>query len=192
VLSFLTKLVSGYWSILDPTNGYTAVRSDALRRLDLSRLGRRYFFETSMLVELNILGASVRDVDMPARYHGETSSLKLRTVTVQFPFLLIRSLTQRFFWRYVMRDFNALTVCVLAGMPSVVFGALFGAYHWWRSVATGVPATAGTTFVAALPIILGVQCLLVALVLDILYEPRRPLLEMHQRVSLEEALAETT
>jgi hypothetical protein len=34
-----------------------------------------------------------------------------------------------------------------------------------------VPATAGTVFVAALPIILGTQLLLVALVLDILASP---------------------
>jgi hypothetical protein len=38
-------------------------------------------------------------------------------------------------------------------------------------VHTGVPATAGTVFVAALPIILGAQLLLVALVLDVLSSP---------------------
>src|SRR5438552_18506386 len=35
-LSFLTKLSSGYWSIFDPTNGYTAVHAEALERFDLS------------------------------------------------------------------------------------------------------------------------------------------------------------
>jgi dolichol-phosphate mannosyltransferase len=30
VLSFLTKLSSGYWSIFDPTNGFTAVHVAAL------------------------------------------------------------------------------------------------------------------------------------------------------------------
>ena len=72
----------------------------------------------------------------------------------------------------MIRDFNAVTVCVLAALPALAFGVAFGGYHWWRSVATGVPATAGTTLLAALPVILGFQCLLTALVLDMLYEPK--------------------
>jgi dolichol-phosphate mannosyltransferase len=174
VLSFLTKLVSGYWSIFDPTNAYTAIRGEMLRRLNFANLAKRYFFETSMLIELNIQGAVVRDVDMPARYGDETSSLRVRSVAAQFPGLLVRGLVRRFFWRYMIRDFNALTLCVLAGVPSIIFGVSFGAYHWWRSIATGVPATTGTVILATLPIILGVQFLLVAFVLDMLYQPSHP------------------
>lgn len=174
VLSFLTKLVSGYWSIFDPTNGFTAVRTDVLRRLDLSRLHAGWFFETSMLVELSLLDARVEDVEMPARYGDEESSLRILPVLVRFPPLLLGGLLRRFFWRYMIRDFNAVTVCVLAGIPSLGFGVVFGGYHWWRSLETGVPATAGTTLLAALPVLLGFQCLLTALVLDILDEPAGP------------------
>lgn len=172
VLSFATKLVSGYWSNLDPTNGYTAISADALRAIDLERLDRRYFFETSMLIELNVRGARVQDVEMAARYGDEQSKLRpWRTATSFLP-LLVRGLTRRFFWRYLIQDFNALTVCVLAGVPAIAFGVVFGGYHWWKSIATGVPATAGTTILAALPILLGFQCLLTAFVLDMLYQPR--------------------
>jgi len=172
-LSFATKLVSGYWSIFDPTNGYTAIRSEVLRRLDMTKIQRRYFFETSMLVELNILGAVVQDVEMPARYGDETSSLRIRNVLAQFPPLLIRGLLRRFFWRYMIRDFNALTLCVLAGVPLVLFGLVFGLLRWWQSEASGVPATAGTVILAALPFLVGFQCLLIALVLDTLQQPSR-------------------
>jgi dolichol-phosphate mannosyltransferase len=175
VLSFLTKAVSGYWSILDPTNGFTAIRSEVLRLLDLERAHPRYFFETSMLVELNVRGAVIRDVDVDARYGSEVSGLRIGTVLREFPPLLVSGLCHRFLRKYMIRDFNALTICVLGGLPAVAFGVIFGAYHWIRSIATGVPATAGTTILAALPIILGFQCLLTALVLDGLYEPRRPL-----------------
>ena len=175
ILSFLTKLVSGYWSVFDPTNGYTAIRAELLQKLDLSRLNRGYFFETSMLIELNIQGAVIRDVDIAARYAGERSSLRLGSVLLGFPPLLARGLARRFFWRYMIHDFNALTVCVLMGVPWLVFGVVFGAYHWWRSIATGVLATTGTVILATLPIILGFQCLLVAFVLDMLYQPTRPL-----------------
>lgn len=175
MLSFLTKLVSGYWSIFDPTNGYTAIRADVLRGLELRRVAESYFFETSMLIELNIRGAVVRDVDMDARYGDEVSKLSITKVAVQFPPLLLRGLARRFFWRYMVRDFNALTLCALTAVPALLFGVVFGGYHWWRSVATGVPATAGTTILAALPIILGFQSLMTALVLDVIYQPSRPL-----------------
>lgn len=172
-LSGLTKLVSGYWTVLDPTNGFTAIRTDTLGQLNLDRLAARYFFETSMLVELNIGGAVVEDVSMPARYGDERSSLRVSTVLFQFPPLLLRGLLRRFFWRYVIHDFNVLTVAVFAGAPLLAFGVLFGGLHWIRSVRTGVPATAGTAILAALPIVLGVQFLLVALVIDLLMQPRR-------------------
>jgi glycosyltransferase involved in cell wall biosynthesis len=35
-LSLATKAVSGYWNVLDPTNGFTATRADVLRRLDVT------------------------------------------------------------------------------------------------------------------------------------------------------------
>ena len=52
-LSFLNKLVSGYWNVMDPTNGYTAVHVDVLRRLPLDKISNRYFFESDMLFRLN-------------------------------------------------------------------------------------------------------------------------------------------
>jgi glycosyltransferase involved in cell wall biosynthesis len=175
ILSFLTKLASGYWSNFDPTNGYTAIRRDTLDRLDFDRLAESYFFESSMLIELNTLGAVVRDVEMAARYGEERSSLRISRVLLAFPPLLVGGLLRRFFWKYMVKDFNVLTLCVLAGVPAIVFGVTFGGYRWGLSIVTGVPATAGTTILAALPIILGVQCLLTALVLDVIYQSRRPL-----------------
>ena len=38
VLSFMTKLSSGYWTILDPTNGYFAIHAAVLRLLPLGRI----------------------------------------------------------------------------------------------------------------------------------------------------------
>jgi dolichol-phosphate mannosyltransferase len=95
-------------------------------------------------------------------------------VVIRFPLLLMRGLARRFFWRYMIRDFNVLTLSVLTGIPALLFGTTFGGYHWWLSLSTGVPATAGTTILAALPIILGFQCMLTALVLDVLYQPVAP------------------
>jgi dolichol-phosphate mannosyltransferase len=170
-LSVVSKTASGYWNMLDVTNGFTAVRTELLRKLDFDRIAERYFFETSLLIELNILRARVTDVEMPARYGDEQSSLRISRVLLSFPQLLVRGFFRRFYWRYVIQEFGAVTVSVLAGLPLFSFGVLFGLFHWVESVRTGVPATAGTVFVAALPIILGFQLLLVALILDVVSSP---------------------
>ncbi len=173
LLSFASKLAAGYWNMLDVSNGFTAVRSAVLRRVDFGRISERYFFETSMLIELNILRADVADVEMPARYGDEESSFRIAPALGTFPALLTRGLLRRFYWRYLIEDFGVVSVCVLLGVPLLVFGSAFGAYHWIQSVRTGVPATAGTVFVAALPVILGFQLLLAAVLLDVLSSPTR-------------------
>jgi len=43
-LSLLVKFSSGYWNILDPTNGYIAFKSSALEKINWEKLSERYFF----------------------------------------------------------------------------------------------------------------------------------------------------
>lgn len=166
-LSMATKAVSGYWNVLDPTNGFTAVRADVLRRLHWRHVQPRYFFETSMLVELHLLRVPVRDVLMPARYTGELSSLRLAPISVEFAFRLLRALLRRLTLEYLLLDFRPGTVLAGLGFPLAAFGALFGAYHWYWSIVTGVSSLPGTVMVAAGPFIVGVQLLLHALLLDV-------------------------
>lgn len=182
-LSLASKVSSGYWNMLDVTNGFTAVRAEVLRKLDFSKLADRYFFESSLLIELNIARARVTDVEMPARYGDEKSSMKLSRVLLSFPGLLARGWLRRFYWRYLIEDFGAVSVCVLAGVPMFLFGVAFGAWHWIESVREGIPATAGTVFVAALPVVLGVQLLLTAVLLDVGASPsgKRPRQRLPER-----------
>lgn len=72
-LSFLVKFSSGYWNVMDPTNGYTAIHRRALDRLNLEKMSKRFFFESDMLINLNIINAVVQDIPIPARYTGEKS-----------------------------------------------------------------------------------------------------------------------
>ena len=168
MLSFASKLASGYWNMLDVSNGFTALRAPLLQEIDVHALSDRYFFETSMLIELNIHHTAVVDVEMPARYGGETSSMRMSHALLTFPNLLVRGVLRRFYWRYLIEDFGVVALCVLLGLPLITFGVVFGAYHWHESILTGRPATAGTVFVAALPIILGFQLLFAAILVDVL------------------------
>ncbi len=56
-LSFLMKITSGYWNVMDPTNGYTAIRREVLEEIELNKISKRYFFESDMLIHLNIINA---------------------------------------------------------------------------------------------------------------------------------------
>ena len=76
-LSFLMRAASGYWNLLDPTNGYTAISASVVRALDLDRLEKRYLFESSMLVQLYFIRARVAQVPMTAQYGDEKSSLNV-------------------------------------------------------------------------------------------------------------------
>lgn len=170
-LSFWAKLVSGYWTIFDITNGYTALTVECFRKLDTRKIAKRYFFETSMLIELNIVNACVADVEMPSVYENEKSHLNPFSTLFSFPFLMVKGFFRRFFVRYVLRDFNVLSLCILIGLPLFLFGVSYGLNLWLHPPRIGEPTPAGTVMLAALPIIMGFQLLLTGLILDVVFVP---------------------
>ena len=174
-LSFINKLSTGYWPIMDPTNGYTAIHTAVLRELPLDKLERRYFFESDMLYRLNIIRAVVHDVPMDAVYADEESSLKVSKVLPEF----LRKHTTRFFKRYVyqylVRDFSIGSLYSLFGALFLLLGLGFGAWQWLASLTTGRTATSGTVMLAALPIIIGIQFLIAFLHHDVSSVPTEPL-----------------
>lgn len=175
VLSFMTKISSGYWDIFDPTNGYTALHARVAEKLPLAKISRRYFFETDMLFRLNIARAVVVDVPMDARYGAETSNLRISKVVFDFSFKHLRNTFKRVFYNYFLRDLSLASVELLVGMGLMLAGTLLGALFWGRSHYTGVPTTAGGVMLVALQIIVGMQMMLGFLAYDIAAVPRRPL-----------------
>jgi len=171
-LTFLTKLASGYWYVVDPQNGYLAIRRSVWDRLDPSRISDGYFFENDLLVGLNILDVLVRDIPIPARYGDERSYLRVRRVLLPFALLLLRRTFYRIYVKYMLRDFSPIALLLITGVPLFVWGVLFGAYQWWSHAQQGVVTPTGTVIVAVVPLILGFQLLLQALVLDIHNSPR--------------------
>lgn len=174
-LSFISKVTTGYWDVMDPTNGYTAIHRAALSRLPLERIERRYFFESDMLFRLATIRAVVRDVPMRTIYGDEESNLNVRNVLMTFPQRFLSRMVKRFFYMYVVRDFNVGSLETLAGLALVLFGAVFGASAWIGSAAEGRETSTGTVMIAVLPLVIGAQLLLSALSFDIANVPRQPL-----------------
>tara|TARA_R110002110_G_scaffold152440_3_gene345140 strand:+ start:235 stop:1191 length:957 start_codon:yes stop_codon:yes gene_type:complete len=172
-LSFLLKAASGYWTMLDPTNGYTAIHARALEKLELDRLDRRYFFESDLLIRLGTVSAVVVDVSMEARYADENSSLNIPRTMIEFPLKILRGLLRRLFLRYFIYDFNMASVYLMFSVPLLLFSFLFGIYQWIDSSQTGIPRPLGTIMVVIIPLILGFQMLLQAIAFDVASTPRR-------------------
>ncbi|WP_299987710.1 glycosyltransferase family 2 protein [uncultured Ruegeria sp.] len=174
-LSFITKLSSGYWSIFDPTNGFTAIHARALESIDLDRVSKRYFFESDMLIRLGDLRAVVIDIPMRAVYADEVSGIRISRVMIEFLWRHTAATVKRIIYMYFLRDFSLASLNLLFGVILLTFGVTFGAVAWSGSIATGVPATTGTVMLSALPIVLGFQMLLFFASYDIASEPKVPI-----------------
>lgn len=175
VLSFITKLSCGYWNVMDPTNGYTAARTCVLAELPLDKLEQRYFFETDMLFRLNTLRAVVRDIPMDAIYGDEQSNLKIGSVLPEFLRKHTSRLWRRVVYSYLLRDFNAGSVCGIFGVLLLLFGGVFGLWHWISGNLSAHPATSGTVMLAAMPVLVGIQLLVAFLQYDVSSVPTEPL-----------------
>ena len=45
ILTLMNKFSSGYWKINDPTNGYTAINTNYLKRLKLNKIKKNFFLK---------------------------------------------------------------------------------------------------------------------------------------------------
>jgi len=171
-LTFLTKLASGYWHVFDPANGYVAVDVAMLRKLPLHRVARRYFFETDMLIHLNVFRARVKDVPAPPRYGDEHSSMRVGWILATFPLRLLRGFWYRVYERHVLREFSPVAMFWVLGTLLLAWGTVFGAATWLNSLIAGKVATTGTVMLSVLPFILGFQLALQAILIEIHESPR--------------------
>ena len=182
VLSFMTKFSSGYWNLFDPTNGYTAIHTDIARHLEYDKLSKRYFFETDMLFQLNILRAVVIDISMDAKYGNEKSHLKISRVIGEFLFKHARNFCKRLFYNYYLRDMSLASFELPLGLIMLFFGLIFGFSHWMSSLHNGVTTPLGTVMLSILPLIFGFQLILAFLAYDIAAVPKQPLHLKHNKI----------
>jgi dolichol-phosphate mannosyltransferase len=173
-LSFLAKAATGYWNCFDPTNGFVAIRGDVLSQLPLDDIHKTYFFETSMLSQLYLVGAFVRDISMPAMYQGERSSMSIWRVLSEFPFKLLYVLARRLILENFIYNFSMISIYLLTGLPLFLFGAIYGGYKWIHYALLGVTAPTGNIMLAVLTVMIGFQILLSAVAIDLQAVPKEP------------------
>jgi dolichol-phosphate mannosyltransferase len=174
-LGFLTKAATGYWNLFDPTNGFVAIHGKVLAQLPLAQIDRTYFFETSMLAHLYLLGAVVKDVPIPARYGNEGSNLSIQRSLFEFPLKLLMTLLRRLILRNLIYDFSMASIYLIVSLPLLLFGFIFGMNRWVHYATINVPAPTGTVMLPTLSVLLGIQFLLAAIEIDLRSVPKDPI-----------------
>jgi glycosyltransferase involved in cell wall biosynthesis len=100
VLSWLTRISSGYWRLFDSQCGYTVASRRALLAIGPARMFARYGYPNDLLTRLGAAGARV--VDVPVRpVYGPAwrSGLRPSRVVLPIAWLLLRGFVRRLWAR---------------------------------------------------------------------------------------------
>jgi len=139
ILTFLTKIASGYWKTMDPQNGYTAISKYALKNVGIKKMWEGYGYCNDLLVRLNTKDMKVADVSMEAIYGEEGSDIKYRSYIFKVSWMLAKN----FFWRlkskYLILDFNPLAFFYVLGAGLAGFGLFLGLWTIYLNIFQNTP-----------------------------------------------------
>jgi len=139
MLTFLTKVSSGYWKMMDPQNGYTAISKEALETVDIDRLYNDYGFANNLLVHLNVHGMRVADVPMPAVYRDEQSWIQYSSFIPKMSKLLLSNFLWRLKAKYMILNFHPLVFFYIMGTICTLTSIVAGLYTIWVAFTRDIP-----------------------------------------------------
>jgi glycosyltransferase involved in cell wall biosynthesis len=158
VLTLLTKISSGYYDIMDPQNGYTAISRRALMTIDLEDIYPKYGYCNDMLTKLNVCSLRVKDVAIPAKYGLEKSKIKYGRYIVKVSWLLFNNFLYRLKMKYIYQGLSPIPFLYVAGFVLLPVGLV--------SIISKSNIIISNSM--SLPIsIVGLESILIATVLDI-------------------------
>jgi glycosyltransferase involved in cell wall biosynthesis len=166
ILTILTKMSSGYWNIMDPQNGYTAISLKALETMDLDLIYPRYGYLNDILVKLNIYGFKVLDVSIPAKYGNEKSKIRYGSYLFKVSYLLMKNFFWRLWTKYLFLSLNPIFFFYMAGIVLTPVGIALGIFSlYYKIVLNGDLFIRGV--LSLLIFMIGIQFLLFAMLFDI-------------------------
>jgi len=171
MLTFLTKIASGYWSMMDPQNGYTAISRRALESIDFKEMYPRYGYLNDRLVRLNIHGFRIQNIAHPAKYGNEKSTIKYGRYIVRVSNLLLRTFLRRLKMKYVMFSFHPLVFFYLFGSVLSLIGLVGGIVTLWEKLIWGYPVLFVHGTLSVLVFIMGILFLSFAMLYDMQQDP---------------------
>ena len=166
MLTLLTKIASGYWKIIDPQNGYTAISKKALEEMEFDNIYDGYGCPNDILIELNIRNMKVMDIEMPPIYNEEKSGIKLRKYSFRLSWLLLKGFFRRINAKYGGLHFHPLWLFYIGGIILFLFGFIFSIYILYYKFFIGGGLSAGSVLLPVLCLIMGYLSILFAFLFD--------------------------
>jgi len=126
VLSYLTKIASGYWGSMDSQNGYTAISLPALERTDIDGMYEYYGYCNDLLVRLNVADVRIADVPRSSNYaysEGWKSHIDYTEYIPRVSVMLFRSFGWRLREKYLLESYNPLALLYPIGISALTAGS---------------------------------------------------------------------
>ena len=127
VLSYLTKIASGYWGSMDSQNGYAAISLHALETADIDGMYEYYGYCNDLLVRLNAAGVQIADVPRSAEYaytEGWKSHIKYTEYIPRVSAMLVRSFAWRLRRTYIVTNYSPIAPLYVIGAAVTGLGSL--------------------------------------------------------------------
>lgn len=119
-LTLFTKFATGYWHLIDPQCGYTAISNRALMSIDVKKMTKGYGYNAHILNMLNLANIKVKDVEVKPVYGKEKSKIKLISYIPRVSYLLLKLYLKRMFHKYLVREFHPLIFFYLFSFINIV------------------------------------------------------------------------
>ncbi len=110
ILTFLSKFATGYWYVIDPQCGYTAISHKAISTIPIEDMVKGYGYNAHILYMLNLANYRVKDVAVKPVYGKEQSKIKLGRYIVKVSMMLLKLFFKRLTRKYLLTDFNPLVL----------------------------------------------------------------------------------
>jgi len=134
LLTYVTKMSSGYYEMIDPQNGYTAISRRALQRIDLDAMYQGYGYCNDLLAKLNVAGCKVLDVVIPAKYGKEKSKIRYSIYIFKVSWLLFKTFIWRLYMKYLVIEFHPIILFYICGFLLSLLGLFGGIYSIYYKV----------------------------------------------------------
>ena len=148
VLTFLNKVVSGYWGVSDPQNGYVGISIDFLRRMDFDAIYKGYAFENDLMIKANVANVKIQNVDIPAYYGDEQSKIKYGRFIIRTSWHLFKSYFWRF-WNKYFKKFHFMSFLIVLGLGSLIGGLIWGIIISFTNIVSIILPSVGLTMLVS-------------------------------------------
>ena len=170
-LSFLNKISTGYWELFDPTNGFIAFKSSALKRVRIEKTDNRYFFESDLLFQSSLAQVTFAQISMSSVYGNEISSLRPMREIRRFASKHLVNFFKRLIYQYFVLDFNAGSLELLGGSLGLILTTIFSLKLFISGVLYNRYATSGESGLFAVLSIMTMQMFIAFLYYDATQQP---------------------